>query len=353
VIVSSRRLCPESPRILIVRLSAIGDTILTMPVLNALRAALPKAMLAWVVEERASSLLEGHPALDELITLPRGWLKSPRTVWSLRRRLRAMEFDITIDPQGLTKSALAAWLSGAERRIGFGDEKGRELSQHFNTELVSTTVDHVVDCYLALLKPMGIARPRVEFRIPEQEADAAAARRIILRMGIADGYAVINPGAGWASRIWPPERHGAVAGHLGRHQGLPTLVMWAGDHEKAMAERIVASSEGHARLAPPTALRELAAILRRATICVSSDTGPLHLAVAVGTPCVSLHGSTRAERSGPYGPRHIAVQEASLDDPLDPRRKRMSNELMKAITADMVCAACDQLLARCDPSQAA
>jgi lipopolysaccharide heptosyltransferase I len=346
-------LCPESPRILIVRLSAIGDTILTMPMLNALRAALPKAMLAWVVEERASSLLAGHPALDELITLPRGWLKSPRAVWSLRQRLRALDFDLTVDPQGLTKSALVAWLSGAGRRIGFGDEKGRELSQHFNTELVSTTVDHVVDCYLALLKPLGIARPRVEFRIPEKEGDVATARGMLLRMGIGDGYAVINPGAGWASRIWPAERHGAVASHLGRRRGLPTLVAWSGDDERAMAEQIVASSAGHARLAPPTSLTELAALLRRATICVSSDTGPLHLAVAVGTPCVSLHGSTRAERSGPYGPRHIALQEASLDDPLDRRRKRMSNELMKAITADMVCAACDQLLARRDPSQAA
>ena len=104
-------------RILIVRLSAVGDVVHGVPVLNALRDAFPQ-VLAWVVEPRAATLLRGHKSLDELIVVPHGWLKSPAAVWRLRRRLRAMHFDLTVDLQGLTKSAVAAWLSGAPRRIG-------------------------------------------------------------------------------------------------------------------------------------------------------------------------------------------------------------------------------------------
>src|SRR5262245_27684636 len=106
-------------RFLIVRLSAIGDVIHGLPLANALRARLPGAMIGWLVEGRAGDLLEGHPAIDKLIRVPRKWLKSPTTVWNLRRQLRGGKFDVTIDAQGLAKSAIAAWLSGARRRIGF------------------------------------------------------------------------------------------------------------------------------------------------------------------------------------------------------------------------------------------
>jgi ADP-heptose:LPS heptosyltransferase len=112
------------------------------------------------------------------------------------------------------------------------------------------------------------------------------------------------------------------------------------------AEAIVAGSGGHGRLAPPTTLCELASLLRRARLCVSSDTGPLHLAVAVGTPCVSMHGTTWAERSGPYGPRHVALQKMALDDPLDRDRRTASTRLIEAITVPMVCQACRQVLRR-------
>ncbi|HID76527.1 MAG TPA: lipopolysaccharide heptosyltransferase family protein [Planctomycetaceae bacterium] len=332
------------PRILIVRLSAVGDVILTMPVINALRAAMPDAVLGWVVEQRAAPLLEGHPALDHLIVLPRGWMKSPRIVLGLRRRLRALRFDITVDPQSLTKSALVAWLSGARRRIGFGDDKGRELSQYLNTELVSTELDHVVDCHLALLRPLGVARPKVEFRVPEKPEDRTAADAVVRQHGLESGYAVINVGAGWPSRIWPADRFGRVARHLGERHGLASLVVWAGPKERDLAEQTVSSSGGYAVLAPPTSLAQLATLLRRAVLCLSGDTGPLHLAVAVGTRCVSLHGPTWAKRSGPYGPGHIAVQQAALDSGLDRRRKRCSAWLMEAITVERVCEACDQLL---------
>ena len=336
-------LSDRSPRILLVRLSAVGDVIHGLPVLNALRERFPQAFLGWVVEQRAATLLEGHPALDERILLPRGWLKSPRTVWQLRRRLHQLRFDLAIDIQGLTKSAIAAWLSGAGRRIGFGDEKGRELSRWLNNELVHTSAPHIIDSNLQLLLPLGIDRPTVRFEIPERAVDGQRAEQMVESAGLSGGFAVVNPGAGWPSKLWPPERYAAVARHLAARQALPSLVVWAGSQEEAWARQIVAESDGAARLAPATTLLELAAVTRRARLFVGSDTGPLHLAAAVGTPCVGLFGPMPAERNGPYGPQHEAVQQGVFQG-TNRERRTAPPTLMHAIRVELVCEACDRVL---------
>ena len=335
----------RSPRVLIVRLSAIGDVIHGLPVLCALRERFPQSLLGWVVEERAAALLRGHAALDELITVPRGWLKSPRTVWQLRRRLRALRFDRTVDLQGLTKSAVAARLSGCRTRIGFGDEKGRELSRFLNNRRVRTGKPHVVDCNLALLEPLGIESPPARFEVPEHEADRVAVEEMIRQAGVEEGFGVINPGAGWPSKLWPADRFAAVAGHLGETWGLPTLVVWAGRQERAWAEQIASGSQGHARPAPPTSLTELTALVRRARLFVGSDTGPLHLAAAVATPCVGLFGPMPAERNGPYGPGHIAVEGIRFEG-TSRQRRHAPPEVMGAISVGQVCEACDRILGR-------
>src|SRR5262249_2410437 len=122
----------KSPRILLVRLSAIGDVIHGMPIAAAIRRQFPQAFLAWAVQEKSAPLLEGHPAIDERIVLPRGWLRSPSNIWRVRQQLRKLDFDTAIDAQGLTKSAAAAWLSGARQRIGMDGRWGRELSRWLN-----------------------------------------------------------------------------------------------------------------------------------------------------------------------------------------------------------------------------
>ncbi|OHB77643.1 MAG: hypothetical protein A2W31_14880 [Planctomycetes bacterium RBG_16_64_10] len=333
------------PRILLVRLSAIGDVIHATPVLCALRARLPHAWLAWVVEGRAGDLIEGHRALDELVRLPRRWLKSPRAVWALRQRLRALDLDIALDVQGLTKSAVAARLSGAPRRIGFGGADGRELSPWLNTELVVPRSTHIVDRNLELLRPLGIENPAVAFDLPAPAQDAQQMDEYLRRADLTDGFAVINPGAGWPSKRWSAPRFGAVARHLGTEHRLPTLVVWAGDEERALAQQVAATAAGHGRLAPATTLTELAALVRRARLLVASDTGPLHLAVAVNTPVVGLFGPMPRERNGPYGPRHIALQQMVLQGGSRARR-RATNDAMLAIAVDQVCAACDMILRR-------
>lgn len=335
----------RSPRILIVRLSAIGDVIHGMPVLCALRERFPHAHISWVAERLGAKLLEGHKALDELIVVPRGWLKKPAEVWRLRKKLRAIRPQVTIDMQGLAKSAIAARLSGCRRRIGFGDEKGRELSTWLNTELVVAPDTHVIDANLRLLGPLDIHQPEVRFDLPELPMAALAADRTIHQFGFQDGFAIINPGAGWPSKLWPAERFGAVAKYLGEHWRMHSLVVWAGDKEKADAATIVAHSGGQARIAPPTNLPELAAVTRRGQLFVGSDTGPMHLAVAVGVPSVGLFGPMPAERNGPYGCKHISIQKATFEGTSRERRSA-SSELMEAITVDDVCEACDTILHR-------
>jgi lipopolysaccharide heptosyltransferase I len=350
-----------TPRILIVRLSAIGDVIQALPVACALKERFPKAFIAWAVEGRTATLLAGHEAIDEIVPLKRGWLKSPHGVWELRKKLHGLKFDVALEAQGLTKAAILAWLSGAKRRIGFGTPWGRELSPWMNTETVDTPDMHVVERNLALLKPLGIETPKVEFNLSEKEEDRRSAESIIAALPSPPApttswcppkgeerlaaFAIINPGAGWPSKLWPTERFAAVAKHLGEKWSLPTLVVWAGEDEKRMAEEIAAGSGGHAHVGPNTSLTQLASLARRAKLFLGSDTGPLHLAAAVGTPCVGLYGPWPAKIHGPYGEKHIALQKAFFDGPTHKKRSA-PKEIMEAIQVEDVCRACDEILKR-------
>ena len=336
----------RQPRILIVRLTALGDVIHGLPVACALRAAMPDAVLGWVVEGRAAELLASHPALDHVITVPRQWYFSPRAILGLRRRLRELEFDVAIDLQCLTKSAVAAWLSGAPRRIGKAGQDGREFSRWLHNELVAAGGRHVVDHYLELLKPLGIEQPDVRFDLPERVADARTMDDFLHASGLfRRRFAVLNPGAGWPSKVWPAERYARVAAHLKAAHGLDSVAVWGPADERALAEAIVAASQGAAVLAPPTTVLELAALCRRAALFVGSDTGPMHLAVAVETPTISLHGPSIAEWCGAYGPDNVRLQ-ARYEAGSANFRRQATDAAMRAISVEMVTSACDEILKR-------
>lgn len=335
----------RSPRILISRLSHIGDCILTLPVANTLRAHFPNAYLAWIVERPSDQLLKKHDALDNLIVLDRGWMKSPRRVLRLRNQLRSLHFEITVDPQSLTKSAVPAWLSGARRRLGFAYGIGRELAPVLNNQLTHPGETHVVDRSLELLRTLGIRAPRVEFRVPNDPTACAAIDSYIRQAHLGCGFAVLNPGAGWRSRRWPPSRYARVARQLGQKCGTPSVVTWAGNRERDWAHEIVARSGGHALMAPMTNLTELAMLLKSARLFVGADSAPLHLAAAVGSTCIGLHGTTLPAVSGAYGPHHVPVH-AYYHGGSSRQRRKASNEAMLAITTENVFEACEQVLAR-------
>jgi lipopolysaccharide heptosyltransferase I len=334
-----------SPRILIVRLSAIGDVIHGVPVLCALREALPSAFIGWVVEGRAGDVLEGHAALDELIRVPRRFWKSPIEIWKTRRRLKALKFDIAIDLQCLTKSALTAYVSGAPRRIGKSGEHGRELSRWIHNEFIEPGGAHIIEHYLSMLEAVGVQPPGVRFDLPEAATNAEAIDRFLRAIGFAGRrFAILNPGAGWPSKIWPAERYGDVAQYLFSTHGIRSIAVWGTAREVPLAEAIVASSDGAAMLAPSTTMLELAALCRRAALFVGSDTGPMHLSVAVGTPTISMHGPSRADWCGAYGPQNIRMQ-VRYEAGSAMERRRADDSAMRAITTQMVANACDQLLA--------
>lgn len=306
-----------TPRaIALVKLSALGDVVHATPVVEALADALPGARITWIVERREAALLRDHPRLDEVVTVDtRAWRKArtpgaavqlAATLRALRRRLHAKRFDVALDLQGLVKSGAVTAATGAPVRIGFAAGFRRErLSGLFVNRHVAPppSARHVVDQYLSLLQPLGLTPGRVVFRLPSRDAAEGRVEEFFAAAGLKPHgrVVVLNPGAGKPGKRWPTESFLELATRLGREANARVLVLW-GPSEEPEAHAIAAARG--ALLAPPTDLDELVAVARRAGVMVAADTGPLHIAAAVGTPCVGLYGPTSAERNGPYGSGH-------------------------------------------------
>ena len=332
-------------RFLIVRLSAIGDCILSVPVLNALRRNFPNSRIGWVVERSSAQLIQGHTALDDLFVVSKQTFQSPRKLWTLAAELRRWKPDTTLDLQGLTKSSLLAWLSGAKNRLGLhrGQFDGRELSCFLNNRLYMPESTHIVHRSLELLRLLAVNDSAIEYDLPEQEQDASFAARTVESMQIEGRFAIINVGAGWVSKIWPASRYASVAKHIGEHWGVPSIVVWSGDQEKVWADKVVAESAGHAMIAPNTTLPQLSSLIRSASLFVGSDTGPMHLSVALTTPTVGLIGPMPIERVGPLGSQSVAIQNTQL---LTSSNRKTDCGPMLSIGTVEVIRACDQLMDR-------
>jgi heptosyltransferase-1 len=336
----------QPTRILITRLSHIGDCILTLPVLSAVRAQYPEAFIAWAVESPSQKLLRHHPDLDEIIMIPKGWMSKPKCWSQVARNLRSFKFDIAIDPQGITKSALLGWISGARTRVGGRGRWGRELSPVLNNCLVETQSAHVVDRSMELLAAIGVQgdhleSPRTDLPLCKQAENTIAAW--ILNADLDEPFVVINPGGSWASKRWEMDRYGAVASYLKREYQIQSVVVWASDEELEMANVIHAVDPEASIIAPATSLTELAALTSRSAFFVGGDTGPLHLAVSSGTPCVGLYGTTRPEESGAYGSEHLAIQKWYQAGSCRERRSA-ANDAMRDIDSSDVMEACDAMI---------
>lgn len=328
-----------SPRILISRMSAIGDCILTLPVACAIRRHLPHAYIGWVVEKKSAPMVRGHRDVDAVIELERGWFTSIAGIREAKSILREHQFDTSIDCQGLTKSAMAGYLAGAKRRIGFAGRHGGEISRLLNNVRVAPVFSHVTDRSLELLIPLEIHSPKVQWKLPLSTSARTWANRW-RRTIPATRLAVLNPGATWASKAWEAQRFGAVAHYAADRYGYRSVVVWGTFEERLTAEAIVASSGGTATLAPDTDLHHLGALIETADLFISGDTGPLHMAVAVGTETIGLYGATKPGDSGPYG--HTAIQK-SYHEGTRTQRRRADNSAMRAITVDDVCEVIDHI----------
>jgi heptosyltransferase-1 len=298
-------------RILIVRTSALGDVIHALPVLTALRRHLPEAKIGWVVEEGMAPVLAGHPDLDELLVVRlRRWRKVSRAgvgeLGGFLSDLRRFSPDVALDLMGNHKAGVISALSLAGRRIGFARGHRREPSSAvwINRPVVPRGT-HAVDRMLSLLDAFDLPPEPADFG-PEKlfREEPAAARELFAAH--PEPFALLHPGAGWANKRYPPAWWGKAARLLQTDTGLPTWVA-AAHGEEGLATEVEATSEGAARVVPATDLPTLAALIRRARLMLGGDTGPTHLARALGTPALMVMGPTDPERHGPYGNPEGAV----------------------------------------------
>jgi lipopolysaccharide heptosyltransferase I len=301
--------------VLIVRLGALGDIIHAVPAAAALRAAFPDARIDWLVDARHRAMVDLVTVVDRAIVLERpsigGWVDAAR-------RLRQARYDAAIDLQGLLKSAVLARASGAARVLGFSIWHLREKAAR---PFYSATVDplapgddggggleperlHVIRKNLRLLRALGVHDERIVFPLAPVQSDVL--RQVHTALAGESAFALINPGAAWPNKRWATDRYGEVAVFLQDVRRMPSFVLW-GPGEEGLARAVVDASAGAARMAPATTLTDLLALSRAASLMVSGDTGPLHIAAAVGTPTVSVFGPTDPARNGPWVPEDVAV----------------------------------------------
>jgi ADP-heptose:LPS heptosyltransferase len=228
------------------------------------------------------------------------------------RELRRSRYDVAFDLQGLLKSAALARFSGAHRVVGFSSNYLRErLARPFYTDVYDPggggmydprERSHVVQMNLGLLATIGVAAGAPEFPIDRVDTEIARA----MRERAGNRYALVNPGAAWPNKRWPAARYGAVARAIEERHGLKTIVTW-GPGEEGLAQEVVRESSGAALLSPKTSIVDLLALIRGATLMISGDTGPTHVAAALGTPIVGIYGPTRPSRNGPWAPADITI----------------------------------------------
>ncbi|MHC4072420.1 MAG: glycosyltransferase family 9 protein [Planctomycetota bacterium] len=348
---------PDSfKNILIIKPSSLGDIVLALPALTALRRSFPDAKISWLVRPVFAALLENHPHLDEIILFDRNLLGK---AWfnpgafcalvSLIRRLRNGRFDAVFDFQCLFRTASLAWLSGCRKR--FGRAHAREFAHVFYTNKVPQDMHcaHLVDYYLKITRIAGAHSGSAEFVLPEVPDAAESIDQMLTNHGITGGnYAVLVPGSAHTDKCWPTERFAELADKISAKFGL-SVIATGTEPEASVVERLKAKAGvSIVNLAGQTSLRELMALLKGAGLVVSNDTGPGHIAAASGVPLALIFGRSNPVRVAPYGRKHCVVAIDSdcrgLDiNSADPRHD------IKAITVDQVYQkVCEQLDSRAD-----
>jgi heptosyltransferase-1 len=298
--------------ILIVKLSAIGDVIHALPVVYALKQAYPEARITWVVEKPSYDLLTNNPYIDEIIIFDKPKFKSLSGLllngYKLARQLKSHKFDLTLDLQGLFKSAAIAYLSGAPKRLVYCN--ARELSHLISQRICGKHENsHVVNRYLDVPRHLGVKIDKVLFPIHTTEIEAQKAEAVAKHAGfrIDNPYVVLAPGTNWESKCWPTTHFAKLADKLYDNNVIPVII--GGPNDVRLANEIMSNTKiPPIDLTNKTSLKQLAYIIKNAKVFVGGDTGPMHLAAAVGTKVVAIFGPTDPKRNGPYGEANVVLQ---------------------------------------------
>ncbi|NIQ00109.1 MAG: hypothetical protein GWM98_06535 [Nitrospinaceae bacterium] len=309
---------PPAKKILVLKLSSLGDVVHTLPAVRTLRANHPDAFIAWMIEERYRDLLLQNPDVDEVIPVRlKHWRQhwNGRTLGEIRgflNHLRSRRFDTVIDLHGLIKTGVLAWVSGAPERIGFPRDLCKEKWNTWFTNRrgpCSGPGTHVVDLNLDLVQQAGGKRRWAEphpFQVPEADRLRVQTFWDAHPELTARPVVGVNPGVGFATKEWTLERFAQLADRIIETLGYSVLLTW-GPGEEDKVRRIQERMQGPAWVAPPTSLLESIALYRHLALFVSCDSGPLHLCAGLGIPTVSLFGPTDPARNGAFGPRNRAV----------------------------------------------
>ena len=336
--------------ILIVKLSAIGDVIHTLPALNAIRSYYPNAHITWLVEEAAASLVEGHEALDRVIVSKRKrWIKGLRRssffstlseIYRFIKALRDIDYDMILDFQALLKSGVLIALARGQRKIGFG--KGLEHMEHshifLNERIPAVDMEiHALSRGMMLIDALGIPSNTVEYKLPVSNHDHEKVDDLMRKHGIlgAKPIVAINPVAKWETKLWANKKFSQLADILiDRYDA--KIVFTGSLDDGPTIQDIMTTMKGHAvNLAGHTSLKMLAALYQKVAFVVSTDTGPMHMAAAVDTPVVALFGPTAPWRTGPFGTGHQIITAELECSPCFKRRCEMM-DCMKLISVEQV-----------------
>jgi lipopolysaccharide heptosyltransferase I len=330
-------------RILLIKPSAIGDVVHALPILNLLRRRWPEAHISWLVTPGCAGLLEGHPQLDEVILFERHryaklW-RDPESLMellALTRELRRGQYDLAVDLQGLFRSGWLTYQTRAPIRVGFDNAREFAWLGYTHRVQVATMEQHALERYLSIADLLGCGR-EVEFVFATDDADREIAAN--LTRGI-ERYALLFPGTNWATKRWPAAHFADIVRPLEKQFGLRCIV-GGSSGEAQLASQI----RGAVNLAGKTNLRQLTALIERASLVVSNDSGPMHIAAALGRPLVALFGPTNPTRTGPYQREESVVR---LDIPCSPcyARKCLHQSCLRWLSVDAVMRAVENELSQ-------
>ena len=301
----------EAERVALIKPSALGDVVHCLPLLSAVRKRFPRAHLAWIVNSSYAPLLEGHPDLDAIIKFDRGAMR--QGAWQglsrlgkFLKELRAEKFDLVLDLQGLLRSGIMCWASGACRRVGLaGSREGARFAYTDIIPVPHAANLHAVDRYGLAARALGCEISGT-FHVPLDPSARQTAEQLL--RGQARPWLVFGVGARWTTKRWPPQHFAVLANRAQKLAG-GTAVFVGGKEDTPLAQSTITSIDGPCLdLTGKTTLAELAAVLERADVMIANDTGPLHLAVAFGRPVVAPYTCTRVRLTGPYGAYSQAVE---------------------------------------------
>ncbi len=324
----------DPKKILLILHGSLGDITRALPLASTIRQGFPRSFLAWSVEPAALPLLQGNPAIDEIMVFDRS--RAWRAIGPFLSQIRSRKFDLVLDLQRHLKSGLLSWATGARQRLGFNRADAKELNWLFNNLHIEAFGDTIpkLEHYLKFADYLGLPRSAVEWRFDLSAEEQAAVKRHL--SAVSQPFAVLFVGTRWESKQWFAAQI-AQCVELLQHQFQLDVVLLGGKPDQQLARDAVGQTKSTvANLVGCTSLREAIGIIKLATLAIGPDTGLMHIAAAVCTPVISLWGATSPQRTGPYGYSDLVIQGQAPCVPCNRRRCHIGRLCMQSITTEQI-----------------